>query len=161
MRRSPTSRRQRNPPTLFLDENLSSDDIAEHVRAAPNWNVETHRAHLAPGAPDESVIDFCAAKGWVLVSKDDMMRRTTNLRARIEEQRLQAVMFSRAELTGVHYASALVVAQKKLLQILKARRGPVFIRVTPEGKAYVIDEKPIAQMTSQERTRAKFGKEAV
>ena len=100
-------------PTLLLDENLSSADIAAFLRPIKAWQIELHTDYLARSLPDPDVIRECGARGWVLVSCDDRIRRVPENKAAIIRHRVPAFMFGKGNYQGVEYAAALIVGRRQ------------------------------------------------
>ena len=77
---------------FFLDENLQGDTFAQILRAA-SINVEFHRDHFAPSAPDELWIPEVAQKGWIITTGD--------VQTRFNIAQVQAIVNSRAQVLHV------------------------------------------------------------
>src|SRR5437879_6538551 len=99
-------------PTLLLDENLSSADIAAFLRPIKSWQIELHTDYLARGLPDPDVIRECGARRWVLVSCDDRIRRVPENKAAMIRHQVPAFMFAKGNYQGVEYAAAMIVGRR-------------------------------------------------
>ena len=156
-KQSGTSKLLDPPPTILLDENLSSPDIAAELkRWESDWTVELHRDHFPnPRTGDPEVLKVCGQRGWILISVDDRMRRVH--KAAAKEYGARVFSFPRSYATGAEYRSALTAGRHKLLRLARKMPPPNFARITKEGTVgfFESDKAPKAA-SSQERTRAKY-----
>lgn len=60
--------------TFFLDHQIGRYQVAETLRAA-GAKVEVHLDHFAGAMPDTDWIPEVARRGWVLITKDQHIRR--------------------------------------------------------------------------------------
>ena len=82
-------------PTLLLDENLSSQTIAEFLRRIKReWRIELCTDYLPRGTPDPEVIKLCGERDWTLVSCDDNIRYVPENKKAILKNRVRAFFFS-------------------------------------------------------------------
>lgn len=61
-------------PVLFVDECLGSTDVPSALKAA-GIQVEVLHAHFAPGTTDEDWLADVGSRGWVVLTKDQRIRR--------------------------------------------------------------------------------------
>lgn len=110
----------RRMPALLLDENMSSPDIAIPLRHFRDWRIVMHqdcRPPLYASASDVEVIEFCASKGWALISSDDRIRYVPESKVAAERVGLQSFMMVRKDdTTGIELHSALVAARHQILR---------------------------------------------
>jgi hypothetical protein len=62
-----------DPLTVFLDESLDSESIAEALAGA-GATVERLTRHLARGTPDQEWLDYAGTRGWVVLTRDKRIR---------------------------------------------------------------------------------------
>lgn len=145
-------------PTLLLDENLSSSDIAEFLRRIrKEWQIELHTDYLARGASDVEVITECGRREWILISCDDRIRYVPENKAAVIRNRVQVFMFNKGNYQGVEYAAALIVGRTQLLNMIRLTAGPFFARITRSGDVVALEPKPSKADTSRDKTARKYG----
>lgn len=146
-------------PTLLLDENLSSADIAAFLRPIKAWQIEIHTDYLARGLPDPDVIRECGARRWVLVSCDDRIRRVPENKAAIIRYQVPAFMFAKGNYQGVEYAAALIVGRRHIFDTLKKNSGHFFARIQIGGDVAMLEPQTAqaAALTSRQKTKRKYG----
>jgi hypothetical protein len=147
-------------PTLLLDENLSSADIAAILRRLPNvWGIERHTDHLARGLSDVEVIETCGTRNWVLISCDDRIRFVPHNKAAVMRCGVRAFMFGQGNFQGVEYAAALIVGRKRIFDVLRKNAGPVLARIQISGDVVLFhpQETREEKLSSRERTKRKYG----
>ena len=107
------------PPTVLLDENLSSPDIvAELRRWNADWEIELHRKHFPnPRTPDADILETCGRRGWILVSVDDRMRRVPENREAARRYRARVFLFPRSFSSGAEYRAALTAGRHSSTQV--------------------------------------------
>lgn len=154
-----TLRPRDTPPTLYLDENLSSSDIGEMLRRFPQeWTIELHTDHLPRGIDDPDVIQFCADRDWTLVSCDDRIRYVPKNKAAAVRCSLRSFMFGKGNYQGVEYAAALIVGRSQVINTIRKVSGPFFARIQRSGEVVVLEPKQATgAQTSQEKTARKYG----
>ena len=110
----------RDRPTLLLDENLSSADIAQFLRQirATEWQIELHTDHFARGMPDVDVIRECGTRDWILISCDDRIRYVPQNKAAVLKHGVRAFMFGKGNYQGIEYAAALVVGRGQIFSAI-------------------------------------------
>lgn len=147
------------PPVLLLDENLSSEDIAQFLRLIPHvWQIELHSDYFPRGMSDVDVIRECAGRGWVLISCDDRIRYVPQNKAAAIKHCLRVFMFGKGNYQGVEYAAALVVGRGHLIRIVRNTAGPFFARIQIHGDVNMLEPKESkTELTSREKTALKYG----
>jgi hypothetical protein len=146
-------------PTLLLDENLSSADIADFLRRFPKeWRIEIHTDHFARGLPDVDVIRECGARGWVLVSCDDRIRFVPQNKDAVIRHRVRSLMFGKGNYQGVEYAAALIVGRRQIMNTIRKMAGPFFARIQISGEIVMLEPKQDTGLTSRQKTERKYGR---
>ena len=153
---------QLETPTLLLDENLSSHDIAMFLRRLPHdWKIELHTDHLPRGLEDVEVIKACAKHGWTLISCDDRIRFVPQNKKAVLDAGIRAFMFHDGNHQGVEYAAALIVGLKHIIQTIRKNAGPVLARIQMHGDVTMFhppQPKTAGELSSREKTARKYGK---
>jgi hypothetical protein len=70
----PRFRRLPEASTFFVDRSLGGKILADALKAAGE-RIEIHDDHFPKDATDELWLAKVCAKGWVILSKDDRIRR--------------------------------------------------------------------------------------
>lgn len=126
--------------TFVLDENLASTKEAEVYKVISALNatiVELLVEHFPRGAKDVEWLPGIVSRGWVLLTKDTMLRRR-----RLEVQawtraRAAVCVLSGGEITGSQAARAFATAMPKIRRWLGKYTRPLVITVTHAGAADV------------------------
>src|SRR4051794_37837765 len=105
----PPSQRLPEPWTFFVDRSLGGRIVADALRKADEL-VEVHDDHFAIDAPDEIWLPDVGARGWVVLSKDDRIRRNPVERAALRAAGVAAFFLGRSDLRGEQMAAAFVTA---------------------------------------------------
>ena len=144
--------------TLLLDENLSSQTIAEFLRRIKReWSIELCTDHLKPGTPDPDVIKLCADRGWVLISCDDNIRYIPENKSAVIKNRVRAFFFGKGNYQGVEYAAALIVGRHQMLKAVQNTDGYLLARITASGDVNVLEPQVAKATTSRGKTEQKYG----
>jgi hypothetical protein len=156
---SDTSTSLERPPTLLLDENLSSSDIAQVLRKFPlEWGIELHTDHFPRGLSDVEVIQGCADRQWSLISCDDRIRYVPQNKAAVLRCRVRAFMFGKGNYQGVEYAAALVVGRAHIVNAIRRSSGHLLARIQRDGDVQILEPKaPTGELTARQKTQIKFG----
>jgi hypothetical protein len=146
---------------VFLDENMSSPEIAEILRQLDGWRIEIHLDHLTPGTSDEDVANFCGPRGWAVVTCDDM-RYTPETKLAMLQQHVRVFKVVRHDDThGLELAAALVTARKSIIGMMRKNRTAMCAHVRLNGDVNVVryfDDVALSLSPSQLKTYRKYGK---
>lgn len=146
-------------PTLLLDENLSSQTIAEFLRRIKReWVIELCTDHLPRGTPDPDVIKLCAERNWVLISCDDNIRYVPENKSAVIKNRVRAFFFGKGNYQGVEYGAALIVARHQIVKAIQGADGYLLARVTAGGDVSILEPQVAKATTSRGKTEQKYGK---
>ena len=85
---------------FFLDRALESYEVRDALKAM-GARVETHRDHFRDDAPDVEWLPTIAARGWVILSKDQFNYLE---RSAIKHAKGRAFLLVRGELSGRGFA---------------------------------------------------------
>lgn len=107
MRSGPRSRRLPEPWTFFVDRSLGARVVADALRAAGEV-VEIHDDHFAADAPDHVWLGQVGANAWVVLSKDDRIRRSPVEREALLTAGVAAFFLGRSDLRGDQMSAALL-----------------------------------------------------
>lgn len=152
---------QLETPTLLLDENLSSADIAGFLRRLhKEWRIELHIDHMPKGLDDVEVIKMCSERNWVLISCDDRIRYVPRNKKAVLEHRIHAFTFHDGNHQGVEYAAAMIVGRRHILQTIRKNAAPMIARIQMHGDVVILHppQTATASLTSRDRTERRYGK---
>lgn len=122
-------------PEFFIDRSLGRHVVADALRAA-GLTVHTLASVYGeqPGqhVPDEDWLHLAGSRGWLVLMKDDSIRRRPRELAALREARVRAFCVTNASLTGDEYAALLIRHRHRIVQ--RGRQGgPYVYGVYPRG----------------------------
>lgn len=118
--------------TFFLDHQIGRYVVAEALRAK-GANVEVHVDHFAPDAPDVKWIPEVAHRGWVLITKDQNIRRNPVERAAYQSTRLRGFVVTAGSLSGKELAALLGRSLDGMVRRAHGRPGPFLFALSANG----------------------------
>ena len=110
---------------LFLDATHQSKVTAKLLRDL-DVNVEVHKRHYRPDAPDPEWIADATNRGWVIISGDKGIREDGVNRHAVIKARAKVFLLTDTTSRGAEWAASLVVARKKILRIAEQNNGPFY-----------------------------------
>jgi PIN like domain len=131
---------RQGPPDLvfFLDENIDGPELADRLRDG-GLQCEQHRAHFAAGTSDVEWIPRVAAKGWLIVTRDGMMRRRRVERETWMRAEALVVIIRGDSMGAADMAMALLAAARRLAGYVAKRRPPMIVHVQRSGDTTVVE----------------------
>ena len=114
--------------TVFLDESLDSDSIAEALAAA-GAVVERLTRHLPKGAADSTWLALAGAKGWVVLTRDKRIRYRRLERLALRAAAVRAFVFTGGNVTLSETARILAQALPAIASICAKEAGPFIYHV--------------------------------
>lgn len=118
--------------TLFLDHQIGRFVVAERLRSA-GATVEVHLDHFAADAPDTEWIPEVGRREWVLVTKDQNIRRNPLERAAYEAARIRGFVVTGKDLTGEELGDLLVRCLEGMARRVHRRSGPLLFAISRDG----------------------------
>lgn len=100
--------------------------------------VEVHDAHFRPDAPDEEWLADVGARGWVVLTKDERIRRRPLERQALAAAGVRAFVLTARHMTGEEMGAAFVRARGAMEDLLRRRRAPLVASVTRHGRVRVL-----------------------
>jgi hypothetical protein len=134
----PRSRRLPEPWVFFVDRSLGGKIVADALRAAGE-HVEVHDDHFAKDAADEAWLADIGGKGWVILSKDDRIRRNPVERQALLAAGVAAFFLGRSDLRGDQMASAFTAAIPTMKKALRRFMVPFIAGVLLAGHVHVFE----------------------
>lgn len=133
-----SSSRPPEPLTLFLDESLDSDSIAQALIAA-GATVERLTHHLPKGTDDATWLSFVGSRGWVVLTRDKRIRYRRLERLALQAARVRAFVFTGGNVTMAETGEILARAYARILQISIREPGPFVYHLGRVGKPRRMD----------------------
>jgi hypothetical protein len=90
--------------TFFIDRSLGGKLVAQALRDA-GANVEIHDQHFPQDTPDVDWLKVVGARGWVVLSKDERIRRNHIERAALQTANVRAFFLTQQSITGSEMAN--------------------------------------------------------
>lgn len=147
-KRSGSRKRQPDPPTIFLDECVDCDSLADALTSA-GVPVERHRDRFAPATPDVDWLGPVSQRGWVILTKDKRQRRTPLEVAAIADANAREFVIRGAGLKGDEIAERAVANLKRITNVSRSQTAPFIAHVTKTGVRVV--EQPRSLRTRTKR----------
>lgn len=122
-------------PTFLIDRSLGRLVVAQALREV-GLGVETlasiYGEHKSQRVPDEEWLELAGERGWLVLMKDDSIRRRPAELAALQEARVRAFCVTNANLRGVQYAELIVSQRHRIIQ--RGRHpGPYVFGIYPSG----------------------------
>jgi hypothetical protein len=115
--------------TFFLDY-----QIGRYVALrAAGARVEVHIDHFAQNAPDLEWIPEVGRNSWVLITKDENIRRNPLERAAYQAAGLRGFIVTGGDMGGAELAELLVLRLSGMVRRVANRAGPLLFTVSRGG----------------------------
>lgn len=118
--------------TFFLDHQIGRYVVAEALRAA-GARVEVHLDHFPGDKPDTEWIPEVGKRGWVLITKDQNIRRNPLERAAYESAKLRGFILTGKDMDGKELAELLVRSLPGIVRRVAERSGPLLFTISRGG----------------------------
>lgn len=118
--------------TFFLDHQIGRYQVAEALRAA-GARVEVHLDHFAGAMPDVEWIPEVARRDWVLITKDQNIRRNPIERVAYEAAKLRGFVVTGKDMSGTELGALLVQSLSGMVRRTAGRKGPLLFTITRLG----------------------------
>jgi predicted nuclease of predicted toxin-antitoxin system len=120
-------------PTLFIDRDAWSRRLDEALRAAAIPFV-AHRDMFADDTPDAVWLAEAGRHGWVVVTRDQNIRRRPNELAAVRAARIHLFVLTSGNLSAAETAALLVRAWPAIRRAVAAHTPPALWSVTRGGE---------------------------
>lgn len=100
--------------------------------------MEVHDDHFAPDAPDAEWLRVVGTRGWVVLTKDERIRRRPLEREALAAAGVRAFALTARHMTGAEMGTALVRARGAMEDLLRRRRPPFTASVTRHGRVRLL-----------------------
>jgi len=118
--------------TFFLDYQIGRYLVAEALRAA-GASVEVHIDHFDQAAPDIEWIPEVGRRDWVLITKDENIRRNPLERAAYEDARVRGFVVTGKDMSGRDLANLLTRCLPGMARRAAGRPGPFLFTISRGG----------------------------
>jgi PIN like domain len=120
-------------PPIFLDENLAGKRLPEGLRK-DGLAVKLLHEEFQRGVLDTDLLPRIGEKGWILLTKDNQIRRRPLEIQAFIAARLRVLVFESAEMTSGEMLDAFRKALPAIGQFVKKRKAPFVMRVGMTGR---------------------------
>ncbi|MGH8765933.1 MAG: hypothetical protein ACRET8_09465 [Burkholderiales bacterium] len=118
--------------TFFLDRQIGRYVVAEALRAA-RARVEVHDDHFAQATPDLDWIPEIGRRGWVLITKDQNIRRNALERAAYKSAAVRGFIVTGKDMKGEELGELLVGCLPRMVRKVSGRDGPLLYTISRTG----------------------------
>lgn len=123
--------------TLFIDRDAWSRRLDELLREAGIPFV-AHREVFAPDARDEDWIAAVGRHGWVIVTRDQNIRRRPNERAAVRRAAVHLFALTSGNLSATETAAVITKAWPAIQRAVQSTPAPTLWSVTRAGDVRLI-----------------------
>lgn len=118
--------------TFFLDHQIGRFQVADALRSA-GAVVEVHLDHFPGDAPDTEWIPEVGRRGWVLITKDQNIRRNPLERAAYQAARLRGFVVTGKDMNAIELGTLLVGCLPGMVRRSAGRSGPFVFTISRYG----------------------------
>lgn len=130
---------------MFVDRSVGKRYVPEALTQA-GAVVHVHDAYFAPMTPDEVWLAHAGQRGWVVLTKDDNIRRHRLALTAIMRHRVRAFVLPPGNLPGEEMARIVVRALARIRQMVRDYAPPLIAVITrpflPTGWRQVTERNP-------------------
>ncbi len=124
-------------PVLFVDECLGSTDVPGALQAA-GIKFELLHAHFEAGTADESWLQDVGRRGWVVLTKDQRIRRREAEFQALLAANVAAFVLTSGNMTGAAMGQAFVLAYPRIQKMLRDYELPFVAAVDAAGRVRLL-----------------------
>jgi hypothetical protein len=118
--------------TFFLDYQIGRDIVAQALRNA-GAKVEVHLDHFEQAAPDTEWIPEVGRRDWVLITKDQNIRRNPLERAAYEGASLRGFVVTGKDMDGKEFGELLARSLPGMVHRVAGKPGPSLFTISRGG----------------------------
>lgn len=119
-------------PTLFIDRCAWSIKLGDALTAA-GINFIPHHDRFEPNCPDEEWLPVAGKHGWIVVTRDQNIRRKPNELHAFKINHVKAIVLTSGQASASDTAKLLVDLYPKLMRKLHNTSPPAMFTVTLIG----------------------------
>ena len=120
------------PIVWFVDRSLGGREVPAALRAV-GAVVETHDAHFSAATPDTEWLGRAGERGWVVLTKDEAIRRRPLEMAALLSADVAAFILTARNITGAAMAATLVDALPRIARLVRSRSRPMVATIAASG----------------------------
>lgn len=128
--------------TFFLDRNFGRHKVAGELRNI-GLTVEVHYDHFpeaeAGEKGDADWIRDVSSRGWVILTRDENIRRNPLELAALRRSKARAFNFKNAQATAAEIAEAFRMAAGKIAKVIRNTRPPYIVGISLRGEITYIE----------------------
>jgi hypothetical protein len=94
---------------------------------------------FAQDTPDEEWLTRAGHEGWIVLTKDKLIRKRPIERGALVAANVRAFVFTGGNMSGVEMSESIVAAIPRMLRIIDSTAAPFIARITGAGDVEVID----------------------
>lgn len=118
--------------TFFLDYQIGRFVVADALSGA-GARVEVHIDHFPQNAPDTQWIPEVGGREWVLITKDQNIRRNPAERSAYTAARVRGFVVTGKDMSGPELAALLVRCLPGMVRRAAGRPGPLLFAISRSG----------------------------
>lgn len=118
--------------TFFLDHQIGRYQVAQALRAV-GAKVEVHLDHFAGDMPDVEWIPRVAANHWVLITKDQNIRRNPLEVATYRASKLRGFVATGKDMSAQELGELLARCLPGMVRRVAGRNGPLLFTISRGG----------------------------
>lgn len=126
------------PLTVFLDESLDSNSIAQAIASA-GATVERLTTHFPKGTDDRAWLALAGRNGWVVLTRDKRIRYRRLERLVLQAAGVRAFVFTGGNVTLSETAAILAEAVPAIRQVCEREAPPFIYHLGRAGKPRRMD----------------------
>jgi hypothetical protein len=128
-------RRKRPEPLLFVDRDAWSRALGEALTAAAIPFL-AHHQRFEPATPDTEWLTVAGAEGWLVLTRDQHIRRRPNELAAVKAAGVYMFVLGQGNLSAAETASIVVGAYPRMLRAARGARAPTIFTLTRGGEIH-------------------------
>ena len=104
------------------------------ILSSAGFHVEKFIDHFPKSTPDMEWLQEVGRRGWIVLSKDKMIRKRKLEREALRNAKVGAFILTSGSMTAKETAEAFINAHKGMLRFLEANPRPFIATVSRDGK---------------------------
>lgn len=126
---------KRPDATLFIDRDAWSRALGEALTAA-GIRFVAHHDRFGPSTPDTEWLETAGRENWVVLTRDQNIRRRPNELAAVKAAGIVMFVLSQGNLSAAETARIVVGAYTRMMRAAQGTRRPAIFTLTREGRIH-------------------------
>lgn len=122
-----------SPEVIFVDRSLGSQKVPAGLRAL-GILVEVHDDHFPRDEDDTVWLQACGSNGWIVLTKDERIRRDPAEVRAIIASGAHAIFIGRQDVTAEEMLQDLTLALPRMMKRLAGAQKPTYLLVHKGGR---------------------------